>query len=231
MNESAPRELSPTSKRLFGLRDFAPTSPEQKLKLVKSEQRMAALAAIDTTTMPRGPKREMKRGIVLEVCKLGLLSDTILKNNLLVYLGSGTDIEYALALGGRQISMVDPIFSDESAVQDLIGRIQNLGTENINQENTTLNFNFDFGEGIEPVSVTVSPKTYSPDGVDDSYSIPESTGLVVLYASQGPEGVITVTEDMKSKIVPGGALLHDAEVIRFNEEHAEEQISLGKKFD
>ncbi|PIQ91731.1 MAG: hypothetical protein COV70_02140 [Parcubacteria group bacterium CG11_big_fil_rev_8_21_14_0_20_39_22] len=88
-------------KRKLGFRDFPKRTIEEKRGLLGSEERVRALDAITTTTLPAS-KKEIKKGVVLEVAEQNLISPEVLRNNLLVYIGSGTDIEYALALGGEK---------------------------------------------------------------------------------------------------------------------------------
>ena len=227
MNEGVPNGYSAASKRLLGLRDFNIFSPEEKTALLVSKDRLSALEAIDTNTMPRGPKREMKRGIVLEVLKQKLLSVEILRNNPLVYLGSGFDVEYPLALGAHKIIMVDPIFSEEDACEEVRSRIEDLGLSGVTRDNKTITFEFNFGDGHESVSVDLIPEEYPMYAGETGYSIPETAGHIVLYASQGPEGIITVTDEMKSRVLAKGAILSDADLIRFDSNHHEERITLG----
>ncbi len=230
MNEGTPSGLSANSKRLLGIRDFEPIPLEQKTQLLGSKERMAALEAVDTTTMPRGAKREMKRGIVLELLKQGILSSEVLKNNPLVYIGSGTDVEYPLALGGRHIIMVDPILEDEEAVQELVTRVENLTKESVDRDRSRVTFTFDFGDGKEPVVVELVPKAYDPSLESAGYRIPDATGHIVLYATQGPAGVVSVDEAMKAKIVEGGAILQEAHVLKMGANHQEVDISLGRGY-
>lgn len=225
--ESEP-SLSATTKRLLGIRDFAPVSLEKKRQLLGSEERLAALAAIDTSTMPRRPKREMKHGIVLDVLQRRLLSSELLREHPLIYIGSGTDIEYPLALGGRQVIMVDTIFEDQTAIQDVVERVKKITSEEVRKgSDGKLTFAFDFGDGKEGVIVTFVSKPYMPDDSANGYSIPESTGAIVLFASQGPSGLVHSDEHMKSKLTNGGIILEEADVLRMRA-NKEEKIRLGK---
>lgn len=224
--EKAP--ISPTTKRLLGLRDFEASSPELVKELLQSDNRAAAWESIETTTLPQRPKREMKKGVVLEAIKQNLLSREILKKYPLVYIGSGTDVEYPLSLGGRNILLVDPAFEDERMVEDVMARVRKLVGERINtdSQNTKITFPFDFGEGEEDVTVELVSKPYV-EGESEGCALPDEVGVVVLFASQGPGGSVRIDENMKSKLVARGAILEEADFTRITAAGEEETIELG----
>ncbi|MES2225682.1 MAG: hypothetical protein V4480_02635 [Patescibacteria group bacterium] len=228
MSEGGPTVLSATSKRMLGIRDFEPIPLDTKAKLLGSNERIMALQAVDTTTMPRGPVREMKRSIVLEILKQGLLSTEVLRNNPMVYIGSGTDVEYPLALGGRHIIMVDPVFEQQQAIQEVIDRIEHLIAKGMEKDRNRLTFDFDFGEGSEQVVVELVPSAYDADLGSEGYALPDAIGHLVLYASQGPTGAVSISQEMKSKIVENGAIIQEADITKIARNRQEERISLGK---
>jgi len=223
--------ISPDTKRLLGIRDFEHLAPEQKDELLKTPDREAAFDGINTTTTPRKPKREMKKGIVAEIIKQRLLPDEILRDYPMVYIGSETDIEYPLALGGRKIMMVDPILENQQAVQEILKKITSIIKEQTKQNpDGKVNFNFDFGDGKEPVVVELVARPYLKDEKEKSFSIPENTGTILLFASQGPSGAVRIDDAMKSKIVHGGAILEEADILKIDKENNKEEfIELGQK--
>jgi hypothetical protein len=209
-------------RRMLGLRDFPKRTQEEKLKLLGSQQRLNVLNSITTTTLPIS-KKEMKKGAVLEIIEKRLLSDEILRNHPLVYIGSGIDIEYPLALGGRHIIMVDPIFVDETAISEVIERIKVACNKEAKDDDGKLSFTFDFGSSNEDVLVELSAKPYSNS--NEGYVIPENTGAIVLYASQSPSGVVRVDEHMKSKLVENGIIIEDTTVTKKGDVNV---VELGK---
>src|SRR5690606_32928106 len=105
------QEQEKRSRKLLGLDvKFRTFTPEEEDSYLISSERKKAFENIDTTTNPRKPKIEQKKGIVSELIKDEIIPQEIVKNYPLIYLGSGTDIEYPLAIGGRHIEMVDYIF-------------------------------------------------------------------------------------------------------------------------
>ncbi|MEI6553225.1 MAG: hypothetical protein WCO09_01530 [bacterium] len=214
-------------KRMLGFRIFPKRTPEEKLALLGSEERLRSLDAITTTTYPLS-KKEIKKGAVLEITERNLLPVELLTEHPLVYIGSGTDIEYPLALGGRDIRMIDPILSDERAKAELIEKIRQLIKEDQKiGDGQKLGFLFDFGNGKEEVSVELVEKPYSPEDAE-GYVIPDNVGLIVLYAAQSPGGRVAVDENMKSKLVEGGAILEETTIIKPGKNGEENIIELGE---
>lgn len=161
-NEEAERLRA---RELLGLRDFKERMREEKFELLGSEERLRAFENISTTTFPIGKKSEMKRGIVLELIEKNFLPTEVLQKYPLVYIGSGLDVEYPLAIGGRHIIMVDPIFADSQAEEEIVEKIKSIIKREINKGFLVgqLNFTFDFGAGIESVVVQLIPKLYERD--------------------------------------------------------------------
>ncbi len=209
-------------KRLMGFRDFQKRTQEEKLALLGSGERVKALDAITTTTLPSS-KKEMKKGVVLEIAEKRLISDEILRAYPLVYIGSGTDLEYTLALGGRITVMVDPILAIPEIRDELIEKVKKLGP-GANIQNDTCVFEFDFGHGKERVSVELAAKAYSAE--NSEYELPDRIGAIVLYASQGPAGRITADDTMMDKMVEGGIIIEDTTVIKIKGGQ-KETIELG----
>jgi len=82
-------------RRLMGKRDFPQRTDEDRLRILKSEDRVRALNAITTTTLPPA-KKEMKKGAVLQIAEENLIQEDILKSRQVVYIGSDIDAEYPL---------------------------------------------------------------------------------------------------------------------------------------
>lgn len=207
-------------RRLLGLRSFPQITDNEKKELLGSDERLEVLKRIKTVTLPVGAKAEVKKGVVLEMIKSRLVSDEVLRNRPLVYIGSDTDIEYPLALGGRYIVMVDPVLANDEAVKEIVGRIETIAKEKIQLgEDKKLSFNFDFGNGKEKVTVQIEAKLY---GGESGYKLPDNTGLVVLYAS----GVFSNEDkEMKSKLAPGGAILEETRLITRDINTGKEKIT------
>jgi len=203
-------------KRLLGLRDFPAKSPPEKLAILGSAERVKALDAITTTTMPP-KKKEIKKGVVLEISERKLLSPKLLRSHPLVYIGSGTDIEYPLALGGRIIILVDPILQNPQAQEELVTKLKHVSPRAVSITGNQIAFKFDFGEGEENVTVDLLSKPYpysEAARTEADYIIPEETGVVVLFASRGPEGSIAIDESIRNKLTEGGLIIEEHKIIK-----------------
>ncbi len=209
-------------KRLMGFRDFPKRTQEEKLALLGSEERVRALDAITTTTLPPS-KKEMKKGAALEVAEQHLVSEEILRTYPLVYLGSGTDIEYVLALGGRNITLVDPILAIPEIKTEVIEKIKRFASD-VEIKSDECVFEFDFGHGDERVTAQLVAKAYTQE--TGAYELPDKIGALVLYASQGPGGRITADSSIKERMVDGGIIIEDTTVTLIKDGQ-EELIELG----
>jgi hypothetical protein len=209
--------------RLLGLKiKFRQFSDTQKKEYLISDERIKAFEDISTTTLPSKEKANQKRGIISELIQDKIISDEVLKNYKTVYLGSGTDIEYPLALGCRHTVMVDYIFNSPEAKKELIEKLQSLINKDVTLINNNINFRFDFGSGNEDATIELSPTMYlsghhKQTGSVDIFKAPDNVGVIICYASQGPGGAISVGEDLKSKLVDSGVLLDNLQVYRFNQ--------------
>ena len=137
----------------------------------------------------------------------GFEEDGILKKEKLLYIGSGTDIEYPLLLGGRNLLFIDPVFEDEEKIKELEQRIKTLDPEaRIVQENGQFKacLNFCPGEG-EKESVTVE---VLPIGIQD-YSPSDSVGGILAFNSRGPSELLSIftNQQLLEKIIKGGYIL------------------------
>jgi len=198
-------------KRMLGKRNFPKRTEEDKLRILQSGERVRALNAIETTTFPPG-KKEMKKGAVLEIAERCLISDAVLKEQEITYIGSGTDAEYLLALGARHGTMVDPILDIPEARTELLQRIQRACGTEPRVHGDHISFDFDFGSGKEEVTMRIVSKFITPTGSEprpDNYELPHGLGGIVMYAAQGPGSFVKADDALKSKIAEGGFLLED----------------------
>lgn len=227
------KDMDPAVRRLLGLdRNWKPLDGERKM-LLGSEQRMRAYDAIDTNTNPRQPNIEKKKGIVAELLERCLIPDDVLKEKKTVYIGSATDIAYPLALGARNIVLVDPCFSQQEWRTALGDRIKALIGEEVPAAEGTFTFAFDFGQGNETVHVQIAAQEYIPEEFRqshvDSFELPEDTGVVMLFATQGgASGAVVVTESLLSKVDGHGAVIQDADIFSQDVSGEWQRIQLGK---
>ncbi len=104
--------------------------------------------------------------------------------------------------------MVDPIFQNPAAVEDVSGRITKIsGAPAERREAYLFTFAFDFGSGKEPVSVKLVPKMYGTKDAD--YHIPQGIAGVVLYAPIGPGYAVELEESLWDKVREGGFILSE----------------------
>jgi len=207
------RNLPPDVRRLMGLdRNFSLLEGENKKRFLFSDDRINAYDSLDAFTGFRKAKIEQKKGIVAEILKNELLSEEVLKNYPTVYLGSCVDIEYPLTIGARDIVLVDPGFVDPKWQEGVVERLKRITkTEPVIEENL-ITVSFDFGKGKETVRIVLVPKFFalsSENQKEDNYKLPDQIGNIILFASQGPSGVIGVNEEMKKRVVSGGIIIAD----------------------
>jgi hypothetical protein len=218
--------------RMLGLnRKYDDLSADERTALLKSPERINAFDYIDTSTNPRRPNIEKKRGIVSELIKKKIIPLTILKERPLVYLGSGTDIEFPLAIGARDIRLVDYIFSDENAREEVIDHLKRITTQDVKIEVKIIRVQFDFGDGPETATIELDPSAYNPaEGLKDVpvYNPPEKIGIILAYAAQGPHGRIKIREDLTSRLEEEGAVIEEEKVTK-KEGESFEEFRLGEE--
>ena len=202
--------LSASSKRLMGLKEFKKLNETEEKNLLQSSDRFNAYSQVSTTTSPRTHKIEYKKGIIREVLKQKLIPDNILTQDATVYLGSGTDIEYPLALGARNIWLLDPIFQNEEAKDMVLKQVEKILTENAHLDGDHLVFNFDFGNGKEITQIHFESKLYGIEDVD----LPKNIGLVIKFASQGPHGQIRIGNDIEENMTKDCLVLEESRLIQ-----------------
>ena len=203
--------VSSSSKRLMGLKEFKQASAEELRILFPSSNRFDAYSSIETTTFPTKHKIEFKKGIVREIVGNNLIPESVLKDNPAIYLGSGTDVEYPLSLGCREIYMIDPIFKDRLFVQEVKSRIEKITHQSVLDNNQSFEFLFDFGRSPENVQVVLVAEVY---GVE-SINLPKNIGLVIEFASQGPEGKVILGEDIRKNFAQESYVLEESRLTQF----------------
>ncbi len=226
-------EMTRRARQLLGL-DFNWQLPHEaeKNSLLRSEGRVNAFDTINTTTNPRGENIKKKQGIIAELLRKKLLYEGHLINKPTVYIGSGDDIEYPLALGARKIELVDPIFSDEEFKKRTVAKIANL-FDSVQIQDDIITGMFDYGDGLEPVTVRLvdlplRQDIMHSDQSEDSYILPQDIGHILLFASQGPSGAIECDENMQECITDGGAIVNGAVLLKKMHEGMK-KIELGRE--
>ncbi|MCB9798521.1 hypothetical protein H6758_02245 [Candidatus Nomurabacteria bacterium] len=234
-NDEILQKIEKEALEALGLNiDWEPLSAAEKETLLHSPSRTAAFENIDTTTNPRQAKIREKQGIVSEILRKELIPAGILKDFPTVYLGSGDDIEYVLALGARKIELVDTIFSDESVLDNFFRKLNPLVGDTIEvTDDGVIQAQFDFGDGPEPITIKLADKPYYQEEMmhekpDSVYELPNQIGTAVLFASQGPSGSIQLTRDIEDKIVENGVALAGRVLCTYaSDEHM--TLALGEK--
>ncbi len=195
----------------------ATLTPERIRSLLPSEDLQKAFGAIKAQTMSLFNLAVLeKQQNVLEVREKGIPNEAVMKEFPLVYVGSGTDIEYPLSLGSRNVLMVDPFLGDPKGIESLRRKITALSGANVTEDSGRFRFMFDFGAAKEEVSITVDPRVYAKGGDDhveqkERFTPPAEIGGLLAFQSGDP------TEDLETVncIVPGGLILSNRWAERF----------------
>lgn len=133
--------------------------------------------------------------------------------------------------------MVDYLLVYQEVIQEIFQRIENIINEKPTLKNDKLYFSFNFGEGPELVVVSLEGKAFNYKSSFTTepmraYQPPEKIGHILCYASSGPAGAIQLTDEIKSNVIPGGAIIKDDLIIRMNQyTNQEEIIRLGSQLD
>lgn len=165
--------------------------PDDKKELILPTQDLKkAFYQMKASTMPPVAALNEKKEIIVSMREGQYIDESILKERRTVYVGSGTDIEYPILLGARNILMVD-LGSSESFIAEIEERIKNISGKFEKTENG-YSFEVDFGLGKEVVNLEIDSSWYGPTVGDVSesdykkFDFPKNTGLVVGFASGGP---------------------------------------------
>ena len=180
-------------------------------ELLPTPDLQAAYAAISAETLPRAPAIEHKKALVSEIRTRGHLSEEILRRYPVVYVGSATDVEYPLALGCRNLVLVDPALREPEARDSLVRRISKvIGEQPTQRSERELDFAFDFGAGDEQVRVRLEPTLYHPSSEEAAqrwgrFAPPKEIGMILGYQTEG----VQVDEEHAAmeRLVPGGYVL------------------------
>ena len=212
--ELTPEQLAEILNLLGLDRKYANFSDQEKLTFLKSKQRINAYDKISTSTNPPRANIDKKKGIVSEVIKNNLIDEETLKKYPSVYIGSGTDIEYPLAMGARKIILVDPNLAETEFRDEMLRQLNNLTPNNLTISDSKINFDFDFGNGPEKAEIVISPTHHNPRfTVNNSHGVfnsPEQIGLVMTYVTQDPySSSVEIDDDIASKLVDRGLVLFD----------------------
>lgn len=167
------------------------TSPERVNRIMPTENLRRVLSSIEAKSLPPDISAGMKKLIALETRERGLLDDRLLREYPTVYIGSGIDVEYPLALGARKLVMLDPSLDSERA--GLVTKKLRGYVSDVEENGSECRFQFDFGSGPEEVSVTLAPDVFvdgadfrkEPDG-PDRFVPPERVGMFLCYQSVEP---------------------------------------------
>lgn len=202
----------------------------EKERLLPSPELREVFDNFDTTTNPREPNIEKKQGIVSEALRGQLLDEDVLQKHPSVYIGSFVDFMYPLALGSRNIVLVDPVLENERVIPALAGLLKKITGREPSVSRNVITVPFDFGDGPEEVTIRIEAKPYIPPeetgGMEDRYTLPDQAGLVLLFASQGSDARVVLEEGIERKIVEGGAILDEDTLMRFRN-GKKERIELG----
>ncbi len=147
--------------------------------LFSSPEEAKAFEQISAETLPRKTAIEHKKNNIAEIKKDGLINREIIRENPVVYMGSGIDFEYPLLLGARNIILVDPILKESAYVQTLKERIKKItNTEPTTISETELQFILNSSEGPEPVNIKIEPAIYGSKETVAGYNIPPEDNLL-----------------------------------------------------
>jgi hypothetical protein len=184
------------------------------------------------STMPHHERAEQKRGIVSEIIRKNVISEEILKNFPIVYLGSGSDINYPLAIGGRNIVLVDMAVSDENNRHGVLRRLSEVFDSEIsNPDGNEFSFSFDFGDGPEEVLVSLESGMYAPMNEEQvaeygEYVLPDKVGAILTFVLNSPLGFIKINDEALSHLVDGGVIIEDSRLIRVSRETGQRKETL-----
>jgi len=204
---------------------LASLTPDRVAAALPSEHLRQAFARIESATGTIANLATLrKREAIINIRERSLINETITKSAPLVYLGAGTDIEYPLTLGAREIVMVDPIFTEQRFIDSVKGRIGAIAGEVRVAADGALQFQFDFGNGPEPVIVRLCASAYGESGQIAGSSVkafepPEKIGMFLTF--QGPDA--TSDKESFERLVEGGYVLSNAPLSYMGEAFSESE--------
>ena len=200
-------------------------SEAEEKALFPSVDRYYAYQQIQAETYPAKHKRAFKKGITRTIVEKNVLSEAVLTNKPTLYLGSGKDIAYLLALGVRKGYLIDPLFKEVAAVTDLEAEITKMKPDAaLQRSENEIRFNFNFGHGDETTQVTLLPVMYGREPIQ----LPKDIGLLVTFASQGPEGAVAIGEDIMHNMATTAYILEENRLqTRQNGETITQEIGNG----
>lgn len=153
----------------------------------------------------RGPQATLEK--IKAVLEMSESLRITFENGRVVYIGSGDDWEFAVALGAKDIDMVDPDFDGKNLRSSLFSSVQSFDPHasliKVNGD-TTIRFSIDIGYGIEQVSL-------HPKAMSVSNYIPSSP-LVGVLEFAGPSKDIApnlpIIPPLSRNLAPGAAILN-----------------------
>lgn len=195
-----PEELDPVKKELQKQKDLV----IQKNKAIQSAletsqitpQFASLLQSIDTKSQGKAEGDLLK--VELALADPHLFSHT---DGQVVYVGSGVDWQFPVAIGARNITMLDVSFQNTALKERLVENVK-AHARDITEEDGGITFSIDLGKGTEVVTLRMQDddiQTYVPQ---------EELGGVL--ESFGPTGHFTrgiVMPQVASSIKEGGIIL------------------------
>lgn len=180
------------NKEIFNPNENQPD--EEFGDMFSSLDQRRAISEVTSSSLDSKIAINHKKRSVKEITEEALLSPEIMKSGATIYVASGTDIAYPLLIGARKIVMVDPILQDDKTKQEIINRITAIINQPPEIIDNRLEFQFDFGNGDENVSVILqaavygSEKTYGrlvPSEKDQELERQEFLSKLHKYEQQG----------------------------------------------
>jgi hypothetical protein len=142
------------------------------------------------------------------------------RDGTVAYIGSGTDWEFAVALGAKNIDMVDMMFSDDEGSQRLLEKCKEFDPDaRFDPETQTVHFGVNLGKGSEPITLKLhggDASRYEPD--TQLKGVIEIAGPTKGYGADGP-----VLPHVKKKMAPGGKVVN----FDYMQLHADSPVPTG----
>lgn len=191
--DDSANQVTPEQKERFRYSETLYEISDDKLQtLFPSRELQTAFHEMKASTMPPIAALNNKRSIVEEMKEKNLIDLEILKSKNTIYVGSGTDVEYPILLGARNITLVDIGFAEsERMKKEIQDRVRKITPDFVTKKDDML-CQIDFGAGKEEVFISLNSQHYGPP-VDENQKVerfvfPENVGLVIGFSSGGPVG-------------------------------------------